>query len=48
MNIKQIWHKEAKIITEKNKEKHNETVKKYYESNKEKNQSIYQREEKRK
>ena len=35
-NIKQIWHKEAKIITKKNKEKHNETVKKYYESNKEK------------
>ena len=38
-NIKQIWHKEAGIVTQKNKEKHYETVKKYYEVHKEK---IYQ------
>ncbi len=37
-NIKKIWHKEAEIITEELK-KHNATVRKYYEANKE---EIYQ------
>ena len=45
-NVKQTWHKEAEIIIKKNNEKHNETVKKYYEANKEKiNQYIKEKRE---